>query len=136
MYQYIGIGLLMASGIILVIGIVQLLLPNKEKQPLYAQKLPRMKCTPDFYDKVKKAYDTTTSVKGMLMLLESQKIGRKMKLRIHAAIDYLDNSRFRDYENTLLYLYNGSREGDEIIKYVLEQEILKFQRIECRREEK
>lgn len=129
MNQTIGIALLICSACILLIGILQCLIPRK---PLYKRKMPPMTGRKGFYTAMMVAYKASGNIKSMLLILKTRKIGRKTKKRVLAALDYLDNSRYRDYENTLQYLNDESDEAARTIQQILELEIRKLSGLECK----
>lgn len=132
-YHYIGLALAVLSGGCLTAFFYSLSLQAQEKKrPLYRRKLPKTNYPDSFPETVRLAYEVTGDIREMLQLLESSWDG-KIQRRIMAARDYLEHSRYRDYETALYhYLSDGSEECEQIIGQVLEQEIRKRNGLICR----
>lgn len=116
-------------AIVLSIMIVHI---RRKKQPLYRQKLPKVSYPKGFIESVQISYEVTRDIRGMLKLLESKWSGGTSK-RISAALDYLEHSRYRDYETALYeYLSDGSDELEKLLDEVLEKEIRKQKGLICK----
>ncbi|WP_334196525.1 hypothetical protein, partial [Muricomes intestini] len=77
-------------------------------------------------------YCTTGDIRGMLLLLQSKWEKGTAAKRIPAALDYLENSRYRDYETTFFYLSDQSADVDTILQKILEKEVRKQKGLVCK----
>ena len=83
-----------------------------------------------FADAVQDAYNEEGSILGMLQKLEQHYPEGQTAEKIHAAKDYLLNSRYKDYETTLYhYLSDGSDEIKELFAGIILKEIGKRMRL-------
>lgn len=127
-YQFMGIPLwlLGAGSCVAACVLCALLARHRRKRPLYRRKLPKIKYPEGFAESMRLAYGVTGDIRGMLRLLQSQWQGKTTR-RIAAALDYLENSRYRDYETALYeYLADGSMEIQKELDAILEKEIRKL----------
>lgn len=131
-YRYIGV-LLMALSICCLIVFLICIMMRKKRRPLYRGKLPKIQYPEGFAGAVLLAYEVTGDIRGMLQLLKSKWNGKAEK-RIAASLDYLNHSRYRDYETALYkYLSDGSEQVEEALDQVLEKEIRKQKGLICRK---
>ena len=80
-------------------------------------------------DAIPRAYESSGTLRGMLTLLLEQ--CPKENGRVKAALDYLDHSRYRDYETALHYLSDSSDACEKQIGEVLKREIQKTTALTC-----
>ena len=73
--------------------------------------------------------EIVTEFQGMLTLLVEQ--CPKENGRAKAALDYLEHSRYRDYETALAYLSDSSAVCEKQIREVLKREIQKTTALTC-----
>ena len=78
---------------------------------------------------VPRAYESAGTLRGMLTLLVEQ--CPKENGRAKAALDYLEHSRYRDYETALAYLSDSSAVCEKQIREVLKREIQKTTALTC-----
>ena len=83
----------------------------------------------DDLDAVPRAYESAGTLRGMLTLLVEQ--CPKENGRAKAALDYLEHSRYRDYETALAYLSDSSAVCEKQIREVLKREIQKTTALTC-----
>lgn len=132
-YHYIGLLLAVLSGVCLIAFFYTIIRQiQKRKRPLYCRKLPKVNYSDSFWQAVKDSYQITGDIRGMLQLLETKWNGKTGK-RIAASLDYLNHSRYRDYETALYrYLSDGSKEGEVVLNNILELEIRKQRGLICK----
>ena len=80
-------------------------------------------------DAVPSAYESAGTLRGMLTLLVEQ--CPKENGRAKAALDYLEHSRYQDYETALAYLSDSSAVCEKQIREVLKREIQKTTALTC-----
>lgn len=84
----------------------------------------------DFAKAVQTAYDEEGSILGMLEKLQEQYTDGKTAKKLNDAKNYLQNSRYKDYETTLYYyLSDGSDELKELFARIILKEIGKRMRL-------
>ncbi len=128
-YQFIIAPALAAACVLAVILLVRRF--KKKKQPLYRRKLPKITYPDAFWEAVRKSYDITGDIRAMLRLLETEWKGKAGK-RIAASLDYLEHSRYRDYETALYqYLSDGSGEAGRTLGQIIELEVRKQRGLTC-----
>lgn len=104
----------------------------REDTPLYLRKLPGGSYPPEFLADVSRAYEAAGSLQGMLRLLSADWKDGAAGRRTAAALDYLEHSRYKDYETTLLlYLSDGTPKADARMQEILEQEVRKQRGLVC-----
>ncbi|HAX51814.1 MAG TPA: hypothetical protein DIW17_09920 [Clostridiales bacterium] len=134
-HNYITLGILLAflSGGCMVVCLLNVIRSEtKNKKPLYLRKLPKKPYPEEFADALRGAYCTTGDIRGMLLLLQSKWEKGTAAKRIPAALDYLENSRYRDYETTFFYLSDQSADVDTILQKILEKEVRKQKGLVCK----
>lgn len=130
MYVIIGIILSMSSAAFmaaLIFGFI-----SRGRKPLYKRRLNKVAYTEGFFCEIQKAYTGTGDIRSALALMEEQarEKGRKDALsRIARAMDYLENSRYKDYETALSYLSDESLASRKVIGEILEMEAQKQKRL-------
>lgn len=125
-YHYLGLVSACIAGACLAVSVLCLiLLKASEQTPLYCRRLPHKKYPEEFLKAIETAYDAAGDIRGMLLLLQGKwKKGVPGK-RIPAALDYLENSRYRDFETTLRYLSDKTEACEAVIERIQEKEIRK-----------
>ncbi len=125
-YHYLGLLLAcIAGGCFLTSGVCLMILKESERIPLYCRKLPRKSYPAEVIQAIETAYDATGDIKAMLLLLQEKWKKGVAGKRIPAALDYLENSRYKDFETTLQYLSDQTEACERVIKSILEKEIRK-----------
>lgn len=125
-YHYLGLIFACAAGICLLASVLCLvILKTSERRPLYLRRLPRKRHPEEFLKAVENAYEVSGDIRGMLLLLQEKwKKGVPAK-RVPAALDYLENSRYKDFETTLRYLSDQTDTCETVLNGILEKEIRK-----------
>lgn len=128
-YSIIGIALLLLSAG--TIGwMVVLEVRDQKRNPVQSEKKRWKKpYSQAFLDAIPRAYASSGTLRGMLILLIEQ--WPKENGRAKAALDYLDHSRYRDYETALAYLSDSSAVCEKQIREVLKREIQKTTALTC-----
>lgn len=104
--------------------------PGSEQESNPIEKSDGKNHTPKaFLDAIPRAYASSGTLRGMLILLIEQ--WPKENGRAKAAMDYLDHSRYRDYETTLSYLSDSSAACETRMEEVLKKEIQKTTALTC-----
>lgn len=113
-------------GVIIGTGIGTFIV-KKAKRPLYQKKMPKGSYEKEFYGTLLNAYDTTGNIRSMLQLLLQSKYTKGIaSVRISAALDYLNHSRYKDYETAISYLSDGTAECEEVLHTILGKEVRKI----------
>lgn len=134
-YHYVGLGILLAclSGCCLLAFFLNLILNEYRRQtPLYLRRLPKKEYPEEFLNAINRAYETTGTIRGMLVLLQEKWKKGPAGKRIPAALDYLEHSRYRDYETALFYLSDQSTACEATLQKVLEKEVRKQKGLICK----
>ena len=128
-YSIIGIALLLLSAG--TIGwMVVLEVRDQKRNPVQSEKKRWKKpYSQAFLDAIPRAYESAGTLRGMLTLLVEQ--CPKENGRAKAALDYLEHSRYRDYETALAYLSDSSAVCEKQIREVLKREIQKTTALTC-----
>ena len=113
----------MLSWFCLKSGIVGQETSNREKDSRKSR-IPK-----HFLAAIPRAYESSGTLQGMLTLLVEQ--CPKENGRAKAALDYLEHSRYRDYETALAYLSDSSAVCEKQIREVLKREIQKTTALTC-----
>lgn len=126
-----GVILAILSAVCIVAYLV-ITFEKKRNKPTYLKKLPNKSYEDDFIESIQKAYEVSGSINGMLLILKDQwKKGPGIK-RIPAALDYLNQSRYKDYETTLSYLSDHTDRCDQVLQSILECEVRKQKALVCK----
>lgn len=132
-YEYLGLCLAVFFGCCLFLLLfVDWLKKRKTGCPLYRQRLPKKLNSMLFLSAMEQGYQAAGSIRGMLLILRKKWTKGPESIRIRAAIDYLENSRYKDYETTLSYLTDHTKEFDSILQDLLEREIRRQRGLICR----
>lgn len=129
-YTIMGIAMSISSAAIL--AVLAFDLARHGKRPLYKRRLNKVSYPEGFFCEIKRAYRNTENIRSALALMEAKlkEEGRKDALfRVARALDYLENSRYKDYETALSYLSDGLPESDEAIREILTMEAQKQERL-------
>lgn len=128
-YSIIGIVLLLLSAG--TIGwMVVLEVRDRKRNPIQSGKKRWKKpYSQAFLDAIPRAYASSGTLRGMLILLIEQ--WPKENGRAKAALDYLDHSRYRDFETAMEYLSDSSDSCEKTIGEVLKREIQKTTALTC-----
>ena len=128
-YSIIGIALLLLSAVTIACMVVFEVRDHKVGKPLPGKRIFQKLYSQAFLDAVPRAYESAGTLRGMLTLLVEQ--CPKENGRAKAALDYLENSRYRDYETALAYLSDSSAVCEKQIREVLKREIQKTTALTC-----
>lgn len=125
-YHYIGLILGGIAGCCFAVSILSIvLLKMSEPLPAYCRRMPRKCYTKEFLQAMDTAYEVAGDIRGMLLLLQGKWNKGVPGKRIPAALDYLEHSRYKDYETTLQYLSDHTQDCDSVLQRILEKEIRK-----------
>ena len=128
-YSIIGIALLLLSAVTIACMVVFEVRDHKVGKPLPGKRKFQNPYSQAFLDAVPRAYESAGTLRGMLTLLVEQ--CPKENGRAKAALDYLEHSRYRDYETALAYLSDSSAVCEKQIREVLKREIQKTTALTC-----
>ena len=128
-YSIIGIALLLLSAVTIACMVVFEVRDRKAGKPLPWKRKFQTPYSQAFLDAVPRAYESSGTLRGMLTLLVEQ--CPKENGRAKAALDYLEHSRYRDYETALAYLSDSSAACEKQIQEVLKKEIQKTTALTC-----
>ena len=128
-YSIIGIALLLLSAVTIACMVVFEVRDHKVGKPLPGKRKVQKPYSQAFLDAVPRAYESAGTLRGMLTLLVEQ--CPKENGRAKAALDYLEHSRYRDYETALAYLSDSSAVCEKQIREVLKREIQKTTALTC-----
>lgn len=128
-YSIIGIALLLLSAVTIACMVVFEVRDRKAGKPLPGKRNFQKPYSQAFLDAVPRAYESSGTLRGMLTLLVEQ--CPKENGRAKAALDYLEHSRYRDYETALAYLSDSSAVCEKQIQEVLKKEIQKTTALTC-----
>ena len=134
MYHIIGLSLaIFSGGSLLAFAVYAAMQCQGRKKPLYKKSLPPAAYPQEFLESARRAYGATGDIRGMLLLLQEKWPGGAPGKRIRAALDYLENSRYRDYETALFScLSDGSKGCNECMEGIISQEIRKQRGLSCK----
>ena len=128
-YIVIGIVLLLLSAGTIAVMVLFEIRDRRAGNIQQGKRLPKKPYSQAFLDAVPRAYASSGTLRGMLILLIEQ--WPKENGRAKAALDYLDHSRYRDYETTLSYLSDSSAACETRMEEVLKKEIQKTTALTC-----
>lgn len=128
-YSIIGIALLLLSAVTIACMVVFEVRDRKVGKPLPGKRQSQKPYSQAFLDAVPRAYESAGTLRGMLTLLVEQ--CPKENGRAKAALDYLEHSRYQDYETALAYLSDSSAVCEKQIREVLKREIQKTTALTC-----
>lgn len=98
----------------------------RDAVPGYKRPLPAVRYHQETVQCLRNAYRAAGSIEGMLLLEPRKCRQKKARKRFRAAVSYLKDSRYRDYETALLvYASDGSPECDKLFTYIIELEVQK-----------
>ena len=115
--------------LILAVGVLLCFLLLRWKPTLPFQ---RIRYPPEFLISMERAYEVTGDVRGMLGILEHDFEKELIHKYIVEALNYLNESRYRDYETALELLSDESWEYMETYRLILEKEEMKSKRLEMK----
>lgn len=115
--------------LILAVGVLLCFLLLRWKPTLQFQ---RIRYPPEFLFSMERAYEVTGDVRGMLGILEHDFEKESIHKYIVEALNYLNESRYRDYETALELLSDESWEYMETYRLILEKEEMKSKRLEMK----
>lgn len=102
----------------------------RDAVPRYKRRLPHVRYQQETIESLQTAYRTAGSIEGTFFLVSRKCRQKKARKRFRAAISYLKDSRYQDYETALFtYASDGSRECDEVCSYMIWQEACKSRRL-------
>lgn len=105
--------------------------------PKYKRRLPVVGYRQDTIECLRTAYRAAGSIEGTLLLASRKCQQKKARRRFRAAVSYLKESRYQDYETALLvYASDGSQDCDTLFTYLIELEVQKTRGLPVKRSEK
>ena len=128
-YSIIGIALLLLSAVTIGCMAAFEIRDRKGDKIQSGKKRSKKPYSQAFLDAVPRAYESAGTLRGMLTLLVEQ--CPKENGRAKAALDYLEHSRYQDYETALAYLSDSSAVCEKQIGEVLKREIQKTTALTC-----
>ena len=128
-YIVIGIVLLLLSAGTIAVMVLFEIRDRRAGNIQQGKRLPKKPYSKAFLAAIPRAYASSGTLRGMLILLIEQ--WPKENGRAKAALDYLDHSRYRDYETTLSYLSDSSAACETRMEEVLKKEIQKTTALTC-----
>lgn len=133
---YMGMMLAVLAGCFFLLFCWQICQTVKNgKRPLYLQKRKAVNYPEMFLEKMKNAYQVAGSFQGMLQVLKQDlTLEKKIQRRVLASLDYLEHSRYKDYETMLYeYLWDGSEQCRQVLDQILAAEIQKQMRLSVKK---
>ena len=106
-YIVIGIVLLLLSAGTIAVMVLFEIRDRRAGNIQQGKRLPKKPYSKAFLAAIPRAYESSGTLQGMLTLLVEQ--CPKENGRAKAALDYLEHSRYRDYETALAYLPDSKR---------------------------
>lgn len=95
-------------------------------RPAYLEKTANVRFSGEFLEEMQEFYRISGSVEGMLVLSGEQCRDIKIARKMAAAVSYLKESRYRDFETALFrYAWDGTEETKKLFEQILETEIRK-----------
>lgn len=118
-YEYIGLGLAVSLGCCFLMTLFfDWVKKCRKNRPFYQRKMPNKRNSIQFFNALEQGYQAAGSIRGMLLILRRKWPGNPEQIRIRAALDYLENSRYKDYETTLSYLSDHTRFCGEFLQKI------------------
>lgn len=99
------------------------------KKPLYMRPFKHKKVPEDFYEKLLEEYGKTENVPKTLKKMETLYKKGNISKRLKAANNYLEKSRYKDFETALYHYLGDDSGGAKIIAEIILKESLKYQRL-------
>lgn len=133
---YIGIMLAVFSGCFFIFFCLQIYKSiQNRKLPLYLQKRRAVTYSEEVLEKMQNAYQVAGDFRGMLLILKQDpSFEKRIQRRMLASLDYLEHSRYKDYETMLYeYLWDGSELCKQLLDQILETEIQKQMRLSVKK---
>lgn len=128
-YVRAGIILGMLFGICAVIVSGRVIILHFRKSG-YKKRWKRVCFSPNFYYNLQAFYQQTADIRKTLEVMHEQYPKGAVAVRIAAAIEYLDNSHYRDYEIALYqYLMDERQKESIILSEILLSDLLKQRRL-------
>lgn len=134
MEKYVIIGTLLAvfAGLSITGLFTCIWLYTKQDRKLYKRRQDKTIFPSNWIQMLRETYHTTQSIYGMLDLIGSKDLNKKVKKRVLAAQDYLKNSKYKDFETALKYVSNETEEFQSFNTELILNEVLKRKRIEMK----
>ena len=126
-YIVIGIVLLLLSAGTIAVMVLFEIRDRRAGNIQQGKRLPKKLYSQAFLDAVPRAYESAGTLRGMLTLLVEQ--CPKENGRAKAALDYLEHSRYQDYETALAYLAetgDADRDCRFDVAEILEEDGMKY----------
>ncbi len=128
-YIVIGIVLLLLSAGTIAVMVLFEIRDRRAGNIQQGKRLPKKPYSKAFFAAIPRAYESSGTLQGMLMLLIEQ--CPKESARAKAALEYLEHSRYRDFETAMDYLSDSSDSCEKMIGEVLKREIQKTTALTC-----
>lgn len=128
-YFRMGTASLAASLILLAAGLL-ILFRIIHRVPPYRRKVRKVRMPPQFYEELTSGYREAGDIKEALEGMLSKYPRGRAARRIRASLDYLENSRYRDYETALYgYVWDKKEESAALLAEILVQDLAKIRRL-------
>ena len=128
-YIVIGIVLLLLSAGTIAVMVLFEIRDRRAGNIQQGKRLPKKPYSKAFLAAIPRAYESSATLQGMLTLLVEQ--CPKENGRAKAALEYLEHSRYRDFETAMDYLSDSSDSCEKMIGEVLKREIQKTTALTC-----
>ena len=130
-----GICLSFLGGLFLLFFVVWLL-HRQDSRPAYKKRLPKVTYGDEVRELLMVSYAMAKDVEGMLLFAIKHCPDKKARVHFKAALSYLHQSRYQDYE-TALYVYaaDGSREQKIFFEKIIRAEAEKNRRLPQKEEQ-
>ena len=109
---------------------------KRDRIPAYKKRLPKATYGDEIRELLMVSYAMAKDVEGMLLFVIKHCPDKKARVHFKAALSYLHQSRYRDYE-TALYVYaaDGSREQKIFFEKIIRAEAEKNRRLPQKEEQ-
>lgn len=109
----------------------------RDAVPKYKRGLPAVRYGKDTIECLQTSYRAAGSIEGTLLLASRKCQQKRARRRFRAAVSYLKESRYQDYETALLvYASDSSKDCNKLFTYLIELEVQKTHGLPVRRSEK
>lgn len=127
-YLWLGISLAAMAGffLLLLVAWASWVRERRKEIPAYSKRLPAVRYGDVEKNIFRDSYRAAGSIEGMLRVAAEKIPGHRERRCLRAALSYLEESRYKDYE-TALYAYasDGTQECRGLFQDMLEMEIRK-----------
>ena len=107
----------------------------RDAVPRYKRRLPAARYREETIKCLHDAYQAAGSIEGALLLAARKSRQKKARKRFRAAVSYLKNSRYRDYETALfVYASDNSKDCNNLFVHLIEWEARKDRGLPIKKE--